>query len=129
MFPCNDIGDWIDLRFWNDSHTVAVDLEWLGEGLSGDYDKDDPEDYPHLRFSVYKKGFNASNAEETEPVEALDDASYCTTVSMFTDVETLALIAKYILDEVSEEVEAGHPIKKICERLSWIDESWVKKPD
>jgi len=34
---------------------VRVELEWIGEGYEGDYDPEDPEDVPLLRFTVYRR--------------------------------------------------------------------------
>jgi hypothetical protein len=34
---------------------VKIELEWIGEGLDGDYNPGNPNDVPLLRFSVYKK--------------------------------------------------------------------------
>jgi len=33
-----------------DDSNIVVSLEYIGEGLSGDYDEEDPEDVPLLRF-------------------------------------------------------------------------------
>ena len=52
--------------------------EWIGEGLSGDYDDTDPEDYPHMRYDFYTR----KNDPETHGygrVEAED--SYCTMIN------------------------------------------------
>ena len=35
---------------------VSVELEDIGEGLSGDYDPNDKDDIPLLRFTVLKDG-------------------------------------------------------------------------
>ena len=92
---------------------VEVELCNLNEGLCGDYDPDDPEDINLLRFDVLYRG------------EQLDDASYCTQVPASTDMSGLETVLSVILNEVREPVVAGHSIKKICERLSWIDEQGI----
>ena len=49
---------------------IKVELVELGEGLSGDYNPDDPNDIELLRFYVaIHKG---------DDWEDIDDASYCT---------------------------------------------------
>ena len=88
---------------------VSVELEDIGEGLSGDYDPNDKDDIPLLRFTVLKDG---------EPV---DDASYCTQVPTdITPTEATNVLAT-IMNEVAEPLAQGYSIKKMCERLSWID--------
>lgn len=89
---------------------VAVELEDIGEGLSGDYDPSDPYDVALLRFTVLLNG------------EQVEDASYCTRIPADTDSITQATLAATILEQVIEEVLCGHSIKRLCEELSWIDE-------
>jgi hypothetical protein len=87
--------------------TITVEVEHAGEGWSGDYDPDDPNDEPLLRFYVMRDG------------EQVDDASYCTlTVDENGNADKLAAI---VLARVTAPVESGESIKKLCERLSWID--------
>ena len=88
---------------------VTVELADIGEGLSGDYDPDDKDDIPLLRFTVLK---------DDEPVE---DASYCTQVPTDITPNEAAEILSAIYLEVAEPVMQGLSIKKMCERLSWID--------
>ena len=88
---------------------ISVELEDIGEGLSGDYDPEDKDDIPLLRFTVLK---------DDEPVE---DASYCTQVPTdITPTEATTVLAT-IMNEVAEPLAQGYSIKKMCERLSWID--------
>ncbi len=88
---------------------VTVELEDIGEGLSGDYDPEDKDDIPLLRFTVLK---------DNEPVE---DASYCTQVPTNVTITEATKILGAIMNEVLEPVTQGHSIKKMCERISWID--------
>ena len=88
---------------------VTVELEDIGEGLSGDYDPKDKDDVPLLRFTVLKGD---------EPVE---DASYCTQVPTNITIVEATKILGAIMNEVFEPIMQGHRIKKMCERLSWID--------
>jgi len=123
------IEDWQDFETWSEDHTVMVEWAWLDEGFCGDYNSDDTSDYPHLRFSVYKKGFSASDNLNPNPIEAIDDASYCTMMPITTSKEILVKLAKYILMYVEGDVKAGNSIKKVCERLSWIDEGHAEPPE
>ena len=88
---------------------VTVELEDIGEGLSGDYDPKDKDDVPLLRFTVLKGN---------EPVE---DASYCTQVPTNITIVEATKILGAIMNEVFEPIMQGYSIKKMCERLSWID--------
>ena len=94
---------------------VRVTLEYIGEGYEGDYDPTDPDDSPLVRFSIDERELG------TEYWEAVDDSSYCTTIPITTPREQLESVARSILAEVQEPVLAGHSIKKLCERLSWIE--------
>ena len=90
-------------------NNVSVELEDIGEGLSGDYDPNDKDDIPLLRFTVWKDHVQ------------VDDASYCTQVPTdLTPTEATNVLAT-IMNEVAEPLAQGYSIKKMCERLSWID--------
>ena len=99
---------------------VKIEIEWIGEGLDGDYNPGDPNDVPLLRFSVYKKINN--------DWEAIDDASYCTQLPATITVKRALEAAGQILSLVEDTVLEGGSIKKICEKLSWIDVTWLEKP-
>ena len=90
-------------------NNITVELEDIGEGLSGDYDPEDKDDIPLLRFTVLKGD---------EPVE---DASYCTQVPTIISITEATKILGAIMNEVHDPVMQEYSIKKICERLSWID--------
>jgi len=87
---------------------VSVVLEYIGEGYCEEYNPKDPKDEPLVRFTVYKDG------------EQMDDASYCTTISIRTDRKKLEKVAETIMDEVWPEIVAENSIKKLCENLSHI---------
>ena len=87
----------------------TVEVDDIGEGLSGDYDPEDKDDIPLLRFTVLK---------DNEPVE---DASYCTQVPTNVTITEATKILGAIMNEVAEPLEQGYSIKKMCERISWID--------
>ena len=88
---------------------VTVELDDIGEGLSGDYNESDSSDIPLLRFTVLK---------DDEPV---DDASYCTQVPTNVTITEATKILGAIMNEVAEPLMQGYSIKKMCERISWID--------
>jgi hypothetical protein len=98
---------------------VRVEWEDIGEGVCGDYDPKDPTDKPLLRFTVLQK--------IKGKWEQVDDASYCTYVMIDTPKKILKRLLRIIYGNVAEEVRKGCRIKKLCEQLSWIDETWIKK--
>jgi hypothetical protein len=95
--------------------TVAVDLEDIGEGLSGDYDESDGDDKPLLRFTVCR-------VEGGELVE-VPDGSYCTRVDARAEAAVRQAILEAIMEQVHAPAAAGLSVKDLCERLSWIDET------
>jgi len=98
---------------------VKVELDYIGEGNDGDYDSNDSQDEPLMRFAVYRA--------ERKDWEAIDDSSYCTQISAREPKEILDRVALYILEEVFEPTKNKHPIKKLCERLSWFEREWLVK--
>lgn len=51
---------------------VKVEWTYIGEGVSGDYEEDDPEDERLLRFYIYTR------ENESEDFVYVEDSSYCT---------------------------------------------------
>lgn len=94
-----------------------IKVEWvdLGEGLCGDYNPDDPEDIPLLRFdiSVLRDG----------EWEIKEDGSHCTqfpaTASSAEKATGLAILMNRVRDVLADDIDAS--IKKLAEELSWID--------
>ena len=82
---------------------VTVELEDIGEGLSGDYDPKDKDDVPLLRFTVLKGD---------EPVE---DASYCTQVPTNITIVEATKILGAIMNEVFEPIMQGLSLIHISE--------------
>lgn len=100
---------------------LRVDLDYIGEGISGDYNPDDPEDVELLRFYVSK--YNG-----WEWID-LDHGSYCT--QMTTDLPTKERMAalKTIMDVVESCIdEADGSFKRRMEELSWMDRYNEREP-
>jgi hypothetical protein len=93
--------------------TYIVELEHIGEGWSGDYIADDPDDEALLRFSVL----------DAETGEQIDDGSYCTRLpeSLGDDDRQLVIAA------IKRRIDGKDNIKRICEELSWLDMSDVER--
>lgn len=101
---------------------VRVELEWIGEGWSGDYDDRDPDDEPLLRFTVSHR----VNGEW----EQVDDASYCTQLSALTTTEEeRRRILASIMEQVYDDVAGGRSIKRLCEDLSWLGKPKAIEPN
>jgi hypothetical protein len=94
-----------------------VKISWvnLGEGFDGDWDPDDPKDENLLRFDVSLWN------EQAREFEEVPDASYCTYFSANTTLQQRCDSLVYLMDEIYEPCSQGHPVKKLCERLSFID--------
>ena len=100
---------------------IQVKVEWYnaGEGISGDYDIDDPSDINLLRFDISKR-------KDRNEWETVDDASYCTQVPYNTPEDLLIKGLEMIMDEIFDAVVEDRSIKKACERMSWISPESIK---
>jgi hypothetical protein len=102
---------------------VKVELEDIGEGISGEYDENNPEDVSLLRFYVSVRG-------EDGEWEAVDDASYCTNLP--TDLPDFKKkIALNALMNEFHNVLANDPtasVKGLGEQMSWIAPEDLKVP-
>lgn len=86
---------------------LSVILCDIGEGYEGDYNPEDPEDKPLLRFDVYKDG------------EQMDNGSYCTLLSVNDDRKLLKEAAEIILKEAEESLDNGG-FKRSMEQMSYL---------
>ena len=82
-----------------------VVAEYIGEGYSGDYDEEDPDDKPLMRYDFFRQG------EE----EAID--SYCTLMPI-TDPQAVRGMAMLFLDALDNN---EHYPKRIMECLTWTE--------
>lgn len=87
-----------------------VSLEWIGEGVSGDYESHDEEDYPMLRFTISKK--------DGKIYEPEDSGSYCTYLRATDDRDKLTEAAQLILDRVAKY--KGDDKRRLYQELSYI---------
>ncbi len=69
-----------------DNGDYRVVLTYIGEGCCGDYNKADPEDYPHIRADVY------DTEDDTETI-----ASVCTGMDADISIEEAEKYASKIL--------------------------------
>lgn len=98
-----------------------VIIEWveLGEGYSGDYDPDDPEDEELLRFDAY-----INNHQWEEPTY-----SYCTLFPVSATPEQRMAGLQYLMEHLYEPMSKKEYCRGDAERLSWISLEWIKYPD
>jgi hypothetical protein len=99
---------------------VKVTWEDIGEGLCGDYNPLDPDDIPLYRFYVEER------LEDGEWAD-VEDASYCTQVPVDTPDDILEKLLVILMDHFYCDVVEGNSVKKIGERMSWIEPSWAKE--
>ena len=110
---------------------VLVELEYIGEGWDGDYDPEDPEDQPLLRYTLYRKYHQhldetklsqiceADDYEEDDWM-AVIDGSYCTMLPADANRDALRDAARMILYYVHDALLHLSPReKRLFERLSW----------
>ena len=94
---------------------LMMEWEWIGEGICCEYNPDDPEDEPLLRFTVYVK-------DEDGGWEQAEDCSYCTNNAIDTPMDDLLEMADCILSEYTHSSSR----KRAMEEVSWIT-PWVRK--
>ena len=98
--------------------TIKVELEDIGEGWDGDYNPDDTEDEPLLRFTFLEL------VDEDFPDgkwKQIEDASYCTQLPATTPEDIQKKALKWLMDNLDRK-----HVKKCCERLSWLKLSDLK---
>jgi hypothetical protein len=96
--------------------SFRASLEWIGEGEAGDYRPDHPTDRPLLRFDV-------AQMDENGDWEDVPDTSYCMQIDARLPRAVRELAANLVLKTVEEAHAAGLSLKRVCERLSWMDEA------
>jgi hypothetical protein len=110
-----------------------VQVAWveLGEGWSGEYNEDDPEDIELLRFDTFVRGplIEALRLEG----EMVDDewawvhnGSHCTRFPVATSPELQLAALRYIMERVGPALEAGDSPSRLLDEMSWIEPGWVE---
>ena len=98
-----------------DMHDDKIKVEWsyIGEGLCGDFDPNDPDDVELLRFDVYR--FVDGDWEYVE------DSSYCTQVPLCSSREKIEATLRVLFERFSDALQDPYAsVKKLGEELSWI---------
>lgn len=110
-----------------EENNLKVTMEWIGEGFCGDYEPENPDDIPLIRFSCYRRRDSDTLVRMTSHEfmdgldwDGIDDASYCTRLPYDTPRKILRRAAGCVIDELSDAIEGGASPKKPLERLSWL---------
>ena len=91
-----------------------VELEYIGEGICEDYNPDDPNDIKLMRFYISKR-LQDDTWHELE--------SCCTEFAESNGIAKQGAVLGIIMEEVCRP--KGESIKRIAQRLSWINETWI----
>jgi len=102
--------------------SMRVTWEWIGEGNEGDYNPDDPEDTPLLRFSC---DHYIITDDGDGYWEGMEDASYCTQLPVDTPMRHLVKAAGIIM----EAIDTDSSYKRELEHLSWFCPEDFDKPE
>lgn len=94
---------------------VKVTWNYIGEGISGEYNRNDEKDVQLLRFDIYHK-----NDGDWGYVE---NSSHCTNFLLNTSNELKQKGLETIMNLVFNNIQNGDSIKRLCESISHIDES------
>lgn len=96
---------------------VLCHLSHIGEGYNGDFDEEDSQDKMLLRFD-----FSTKTPEGEEEVE---DASYCTNLTLPATQEAVQEAANLLLEMAGPEILENGRAKRTCEALSWANWDWI----
>lgn len=93
-----------------------VEWTYIGEGINGDFNKEDQNDVPLLRFYV---------SELNDEGEWDEIGSYCTLFPLNTTKEDQEKALVLIMNRVETACHRESGIRHELEELSWIDPSWL----
>jgi hypothetical protein len=91
---------------------IRVVLDYIGEGRSGDYDDEDPEDIPLMRVYIERE-------EEGDWTEIQHDASACLMLPATTPKDKLQQIAADFLQQVLNNLDAC--FEEMVGDWTWLD--------
>lgn len=122
-YEAHNLLEWLDNADPDDMYdtgtTIKITWEYIGEGMDGDYNPDDPNDVKLLRFYICK--------EDIDGWIEVDDGSFCTRMPIDTPRHLLAHGLKCIWEAVQDALNADESIRKICEEISWCEPKWFEK--
>lgn len=94
---------------------VLVVFGWIGEGRQGDFDEEDKDDVPFLRFDAYD--LKCPEDERDRECRSSQDNSYCTCLPAWTPLDVLESVCKAIAEAIFSESHW----KRLLEEWSWVD--------
>ena len=119
--------------------TVKVELQWFLEGRGAHYNHEDPEDFPALRFTVWRKMHSGLGVEDGRLLRGLHPrlsdwqqvkfGSQRTRLSAVDPIAKLQWALDFIVDLVVPRVEQGLGIRGICWWLRQISKEGITLKD
>jgi hypothetical protein len=117
---------------YSDDGRVKVAWVDLGEGFDGDYDEDDEDDTPLLRYDAYVLMADENSDEYSVEFSHQDlsgrlwgqksDSSFCTGVPAHTPRAELNRLAEKMADRLADNLDNGG-WKGTAAELSWVGDS------
>lgn len=112
-----DDVSFVDIELTQEPFKVV--LEYIGEGISGDYNPSNEEDVPLLRFSCFVKNLCDDTNNINPDWQEISDASYCTQLSVNTPRHILFNAVGVILENLVDSYDSGR-VKRVVESMSWL---------
>lgn len=114
---------------------LEVEFVDLGEGRDGEYNPNDPEDVPLLRFDVRVSEYAAEKYEVYGESSFNDDdwfipdaCSYCTGIPVDTPLEVQAELASQMAAVLWRTMLEDGSLKRASQELSWSTEAGIDSP-
>lgn len=107
-----------ELRMTLIKGNVRIDWTNIGEGVSGDFDPEDPEDENLLRFDLYRRQNRKAGWDELE--------SYCTNTRADTPADQLHALLEILMDQFFEPASDNQSVRRAAQEMSWISADWIE---
>lgn len=125
------INAMLPLEVTSNDGEIMVELDYIGEGFFGDFNKDDADDSPLLRFTLFRMFHDFLPLDKIEECCETDgyidgdwmqvkDGSYCTQIPATTPIEQVQEIGKFILEQVHDSLRKLERTKRLYQQLSWV---------
>ncbi len=94
---------------------IKVEVEYIGEGLSGDFDASDPNDIPMVRFRVF---------DYLREPDDYEYDSYCTQIPATMPLKMMESFACALAQRLADTDEGW---KHLLQEWSWTNEEDVRR--
>jgi hypothetical protein len=94
---------------------IKVEIEYIGEGLEGDFHHADPQDIPLVRFRVF---------DYLRDEDDYEYDTYCTMIPATMPLKQLESFACELAERLADTDEGW---KRLLERWSWTNEEDVRR--